>query len=254
MNADQKIFFVSLPAAIGLFWLIQQCDTKTKPTEEASHQNKTQFVWPAALEDGEQIASLERRTAKNYYVVFDGSGSMLDSRCSGNENKITVARRAVQEFAQSIPKDANIGLAVFDRSGLSERLPLAADNHEKFSEEISKVVADQGTPVRSAITLAASKLARQAARQMGYGEYHMVVVTDGEADKGQDPGSIVKTVLEQSPILMHTVGFCIGENHSLNQAGKVLYQSADSPEALRQGLKDVLAEATSFNVDEFQAQ
>jgi uncharacterized protein with von Willebrand factor type A (vWA) domain len=209
------------------------------------------LVFPATLTPEETVVSVERRTSKNYYVVFDGSGSMLEYKCSGNENKIDVAKRAVQEFASTIPKDANLGLVVFDYSGLSERLALGQDNQNNFVNEIQKVSPDGGTPLRSAIFLAANQLAKQAAFQMGYGEYHLVVVTDGEANSDEDPRFIVGSILKDSPIVLHTVGFCIGADHSLNQEGQVIYQSADNPDELRQGLKDVMAEATTFNIDEF---
>ena len=86
---------------------------------------------------------------------------------------------------------------------------------------------------------------------MGYGEYHLVIVTDGEANDGEDPREAVDALLAKSPVVLHTIGFCIGETHSLNQKGRVFYQSADNPEELRKGLTDVLAEATSFNLDGF---
>jgi hypothetical protein len=34
---------------------------------------------------------------------------------------------------------------------------------------------------------------------------------------GQDPTGAVKAILERSPVVLHTIGFCIGTKHSLNQ-------------------------------------
>lgn len=220
-----------------------------RPDSEAGKQEH--FLFPAELAPDQKVAPVEGRTAKNYYIIFDGSGSMGDRKCAGNGQKIQVAKAAVKEFSAQIPESANVGLAVFDGRGLSERIVLGKDNQAAVAQAIEKVEAAGGTPLASAISLAGHELARQAALQMGYGEYHMVVVTDGEADKGEDPQSIVNAILKESPIVVHTIGFCIGAKHSLNQAGRVLYQSADNPEELRQGLKEVLAEATTFNVDEF---
>jgi hypothetical protein len=58
-------------------------------------------------------------------------------------------------------------------------------------------------------------------------------------------------MLEQSPVMLHTVGFCIDERHSLNQPGLVSYTAANSPEELLQGLQGVLAEAQDFTPDKF---
>jgi Ca-activated chloride channel family protein len=212
------------------------------------------LTWPAELGPDTKIEPVERRTARNYYVVFDASGSMTETKCSGSQRKIEVAKTAVQEFATKIAGDANIGLMIFDNRGPREALPLGKDQLLQFKNLVSSIDAGGGTPLRSAIYSAGQNLAKQAARQMGYGEYHLVVVTDGEADEGQDPRTIVGTLLKGTPVVLHTVGFCIGSKHSLNQPGLVLYQSADNPEELRQGLKEVLAEASSFNVDEFKAQ
>jgi hypothetical protein len=79
----------------------------------------------------------------------------------------------------------------------------------------------------------------------------MVVVTDGEAT-GAEPRGIVDRLLAESPVVLHTIGFCIESDHSLNQAGRILYRSADSPKELAEGLTDVLAEAPAFDVSAFK--
>ena len=99
--------------------------------------------------------------------------------------------------------------------------------------------------------LVAVQGAGQGARQLGYGEYHLVVVTDGEASDGQDPTNVVKVILDRSPIVLHTIGFCIGTDHVLNQPGRSYYVAAESPEQLQQGLSAVLAEAPAFDQSQF---
>ena len=59
-------------------------------------------------------------------------------------------------------------------------------------------------------------------------------------------------MLNESPVVLHTIGFCIGSRHSLNQAGRTIYKAADNPGALQQGLADVLAEAPQFSVQKFK--
>jgi Ca-activated chloride channel family protein len=207
--------------------------------------------WPPDVEGAEQPGVAANLFAANYYVVLDGSGSMNGVECSAGQRKVDAARVAVAAFAQSVPANANLGLAVFDRGGLSERLPLVAGNRERFVRALEAIQADGGTPLRSAVELAYGKLLAQGRRQLGYGEYHLVTVTDGRAYEGQDPTRVVDEILAESPIVLHTIGFCIDERHSLNQPGRTFYQAADNPEVLRRGLSQVLAEAPEFSVTKF---
>lgn len=206
--------------------------------------------WPPASSQATTVSA--DLFAGNYYIVLDASGSMAHSGCSGNQTKLEVAKAALASFAASLPANANLGLQVFDRRGVNEWLPFGSNNREQFVALLRKVDADGGTPLLNAVTQAYAKLLAQGRKQLGYGEYHLVIVTDGEADNGQDPTSAVNTLLKESPIVLHTIGFCIDSKHALNQAGRTIYKAADNPEALRQGLSDVLAEAPQFAVTKFK--
>jgi uncharacterized protein with von Willebrand factor type A (vWA) domain len=190
--------------------------------------------------------------AKNYYVVLDGSGSMQAKDCSGDQSKLEAAKAALAVFAESVPADANLGLQVFDKSGVRERLPLGTGNREQFIGVVNSVRATGNTPLSDSVTQAYGKLLNQGKKQLGYGEYHLVIVTDGEADTGQNPTVVVNKLLKESPVVLHTIGFCIGSDHSLNQAGRTIYKAADNPGALRQGLADVLAEAPAYSPSKFK--
>jgi len=201
---------------------------------------------PVSSEVGAAV-SLKR----NYYLVFDASGSMTQSRCSGNESKLAVAKRALVEFTAKLPADANLGLLVFDAGGVRELIPMGAIDKKVAADAITMVGAGGGTPLAEAIQKAYNALTTQGRKQLGYGDYNLVVVTDGEAS-GADPRSVVDTVLRESPIVLHTVGFCIGETHSLNQPGRVVYRAADNPAELASGLADVLAELPTFDAQSFK--
>lgn len=212
----------------------------------------TRVAWPPVDDTTPADPAAADPNAVNYYVVLDGSGSMRKTQCSGDRNKIQAAVQALDDFIGSVPAGGQLGLAVFDAQGLSERVPLGAGNAAAIRASLSQVQADGGTPLHSAISLGYQKLLRQARRQMGYGEYHLVVVTDGAPDPAsEDPTDVVNRILHESPVLLHTVGFCIGTNHVLNQPGRVFYAAADTPEQLRQGLGDVLAESPTFDVSKF---
>lgn len=206
--------------------------------------------WPPAPQGDVKLA--ENLLAANYYVVFDGSGSMLDSQCSGRQTKLAAAKDALKEFAASVPTDANLGLLAFTDGRIHELTPLAPGNRRQFAEAAQAVAASGDTPLKDAVSAGYARLEAQAVRQLGYGRYVLVVVTDGYASPGQEPAAKVSWMLERTPVELHTIGFCIGENHSLNMPGRTVYKAADNPAALRQGLADVLAEAETFDAAAFE--
>ncbi len=209
-------------------------------------------AWPPLSEQSGPVLPEARLTTKNYYVVFDGSGSMGGSSCTMEDNKLYSAKGALAHFAAGLPRDAQIGMLAFDATGLSERVSLQPYDQNIFDRAVAAVTADGGTPLSRAITLAHQQLTAQAKLQLGYGEYHLVVVTDGEANEGEEPNAVVDQILAESPVIIHTIGFCIDQRHSLNQPGRVRYLAADNDQALQQGLESVLAEAPEFEVISFE--
>jgi Mg-chelatase subunit ChlD len=241
------------------------CEEKTSVSEKASDVAKTRAAqdtpsgdakWPPPAPEGHDVHLADNPLAKNYYVVLDGSGSMDNRGCSGNQTKSVVSKEALAEFAQAVPATANLGLLAFDGRGVTERVSLGTDAHNRrdFTAQVNATSATSNTPLRSAITLGYQKLEEQARRQLGYGEYHLVIVTDGEASGGEDPTKVVNKILKRSPVIIHTIGFCIGEDHSLNQHGRILYKAANNPGDLRKGLQNVLAESPTFDIAVFSKQ
>jgi Ca-activated chloride channel family protein len=207
-------------------------------------------TWPDMSTSTEAIS--DHLTAKNYYIVFDGSGSMMKVECSNGQSKYQVAIGALKSFYNKIPADANTGLFIFDREGISERLSLGSHTSNEFSKAISNPVIGGGTPLSASVKVGYEALEKQARKQLGYGEYHLVIVTDGEASEGYEPTKWVGYLLDQSPVVVHTIGFCIDTNHTLNRPGETLYSAASNPEALSVGLESVLAEAPSYQTMSFE--
>lgn len=211
-------------------------------------------VWPPAGPKDEKLVLAENPLAKNYLVVLDGSGSMDWKSCfNKTETRMDIAKRALKGWGESVPSDANLGLVIFDNKGTTERVAIGKGetNRREFTRQIEDAYANGGTPLHDAVLLGYQVLGKQARRQRGYGEYHLVVVTDGEANAGQDPSQVVSEILATSPITVTTIGFCIGNNHSLNQPGRTVYKEANNPDALKQGLAEVLAESPTFDVKDF---
>jgi len=222
------------------------CDRGPADSKQAATSTA---AWPPAGQNESLVSDL---TARNYYVILDGSGSMSNAACQGSGSKMEQSRIALATFAQGIGKNTNLGLLAFDSQGISERIALATDNREQFTGEVNKVLPSGQTPLAESIHKGREALEQQARRQLGYGEYNLVIVTDGEASNGQDPSGEVDSILRQTPIVIHTIGFCIGTRHSLNQPGRTLYKAANSPGELQRGLDEVLAESPSFDVKQFK--
>jgi len=209
--------------------------------------------WPA-LDENKAGEVADNLLAKNYYIVFDGSGSMGEvaaDNCSDNQRKIDVAKSAMQTFIKQLPADANVGLYVFDGNAMSERVGVSANSRTQLKKAIKETYPGGGTPLSLAVQQAYNSLLHQAKKQLGYGEYHLIVITDGEANSGYGPGTIVNSVIKYSPVNIHTIGFCISDRHSLNQKGRTFYKSATSRRELEEGLSSVLAESEEFVIDEF---
>ncbi|MCI4625982.1 MAG: VWA domain-containing protein [Candidatus Magnetoovum sp. WYHC-5] len=224
---------------------------KSSVTPSTNKQLLNGKLWPPIPKEGEMGGLSENLLIKNYYVVLDGSGSMQGVGCSGSMTKSEASKKALVTFSESVPADDNLGLAAFDSRGVTERVPLGINNRENFVAKVKATLANSNTPLRDAVMLGYKKLEEQASRQLGYGEYHLVIVTDGVASPGQDPTAIVNHIIDSTPIVIHTIGFCIGAEHALNQAGRTDYKTADSPQELVHGLKGVLAEAEEYDMSEF---
>ena len=206
-------------------------------------------VWPHTPANA-QITLAPNLLQKNYLVVFDESGSMGESACKDKgRSKDVVAKEAVTEFGGVVPGEANLGLVIFDDvTSVRVQLGVGSVNRDQFKKAIASTRPGRGgTPLHSAMRLGYQELLRQAQSQLGYGEYHLIVVTDGESNGNNEDPSPLVTQLRKTPVVLHTLGFCIGEKHSLNQPGVTFYQEAGDLLSLRTGLKSVLAEAPAFD-------
>ncbi|MDC7223549.1 MAG: VWA domain-containing protein [Spirochaetales bacterium] len=224
------------------------CSNKSKSTDIMENEDGSvgintveMTLWPPELGDSEISGLEEDPLMVNYLIVLDGSGSM-------EGQKMQIAKEALLEFIDSIPAEDNLGLVAFDSQGTSERVHLSRDR-QSLRKAITTVDAFGGTPLSSALTLGYESLKEQGMRQVGYGEYNLIIVTDGNASGGEDPSRIVDKILAESPVMIHTIGFHIDDKHVLNQPGKIVYKSAYNREELLMGLESILAESTSFSTD-----
>jgi hypothetical protein len=226
-----------------LITLLFSISCESQPAGQPSTWSKT---WPPETKEGEKTAVARDLLAKNYYIILDSSGSMGERECGDGSTKSEVSKKAFAEFLKVVPAKANVGLLIFDKDGVRERAPLGTNNRSEILAQANMALPGNGTPLFDAVAAGLSAMEQQAIVQLGYGEYHLVVVTDGMANPGQEPDSVVNHIISDTPIVLHTIGFCIKENHPLNQPGRTSYRTAKDPQELIKGLKAVVAESEKF--------
>lgn len=255
MSPAARIAAMVLVLWLGLGGLCSCKDRSSKPKQQTAvtkvpKEAPRKGTWPY-IEEMETRELAKDLTAKNFVVIFDGSGSMADTECAKGRTKSEVSKEAIVEWSESVPENAHVGLISFHRDGWTE-IPLARYDRSAFLKAVQAIRPGGSTPLSVAMKRANEMLLHQGRKQLGYGEYSIVVVTDGIADKPRRLLDTVGSILTRAPIMIYTIGFCIGEKHSLNQRGRTYYRTANSPTALRKGLQEVLAEAESFDVTVFK--
>jgi uncharacterized protein with von Willebrand factor type A (vWA) domain len=189
-------------------------------------------------------------TASNFYFVFDMSGSM-DEKCSGRR-KIDGAKEAVTRFMKNIPDDVNIGLMLFGtRSGddYAEALPIASGNKEEFLKIINSLQPSGGTPLGEALSASVDKIVEQYKKQLGYGTYRIIIITDGE-QTGIDLKQPCNYLAQHGFIGLYSIGLCMKSSHTLKKYS-LSYRDANNYEELEQALVEATAESDVFDATLF---
>jgi hypothetical protein len=196
----------------------------------------------------------EASLTRNFYFIFDGSGSMaqaLNKQCRGDKrfgSRLEGAKWAVEQFLPLVPPDVHMGLWIFDAAGNSERVGLGPDTRAEFLTAVKKTRAGGNTPLTESIEQGVNRLVQQRDKQLGYGEFRLVVVTDGEAT-GRPLSQAVAYARERH-VPLYTIGLCLSAEHELRKYS-VSYRAADSIEALKRGLEETLAETNVFDPQTF---
>ena len=272
------ILLVWVFLGVAVFWKIQGAGNKSAPewrhlaqkanmASQARRQQVSPLAplggnpgsWPPA--SGKALEMARDLTASNYLIVFDGSGSMGDRQCSGMDSKMNTAREAVKKFIRSLTPSDNVALVGFGGTrGRTNKNSNTIFEHGFIPasqpgviETLDMVYPMGNTPLSQAMKQGYSLLEEQARRQGGYGEYHMVIITDGEATD-QDPSLMARWIVHSSVVRLHVIGFCLDGRHKLDLPEYTSYSTADNPSSLDEGLRGVLSESEQFDPAEFMEQ
>jgi hypothetical protein len=212
--------------------------------QEAQESESPQIT--ILFDESDGVAS----TTSNFYFVFDMSGSM-NRDCSG-KRKIDGAKEAVTRFMKNIPDDVNIGLMLLGtRSGddYAEALPIASGNKEEFLKIINTLQPSGGTPLGEALSASVDKIVEQYKKQLGYGTYRIIVITDGE-QTGIDLKQPCNYLAQHGFIGLYSIGLCMKSSHTLKKYS-LSYRDANNYEELEEALVEATAESDVFDANLF---
>lgn len=218
----------------------QEAQSEQKAQESGTPQTTILF------DESEGVAS----TASNFYFLFDMSGSM-DENCSG-KRKIDGAKEAVTRFMKNIPDDVNIGLMLFgtrSEEEYAEALPIASGNKDKFLEIINSLQPNGKTPLGEALLASVDKIIEQYKKQLGYGTYRIIIITDGE-QTGVDLKQPCNYLAQHGFIGLYSIGLCMKSSHTLKRYS-LSYRDANNYEELEHALVEATAESDVFDASLF---
>jgi len=235
----------------ALIFFVYACQPPGSGTDRTYEtETEEEYVEPAVITFDE--SSGEASVDKNFYFLFDVSGSM-EEYCAGKP-KIDGAKAAIFEFLKKVPDNVNIGLLFFgvnnDQYGIQEMVPLGMNNKDEFYNKISVVEPQGGTPLANATYFGMSRLVEQYKKQLGYGEYRLIVITDGIASYPDDFKKQLIELKKYPFIALYGIGLCIDGRHML-KSYSLSYTDANNYEELGKALVETIAESEDFDPDDF---
>ena len=200
---------------------------------------------------GLQICSADDDIHKdNIVVILDASGSMQD-KFSGDrtKSKMEAAKAALQEVLSKVPDDTYIGLLVFSGANIQNEwvYPLGPKDTQKLTTAIQLPRPSGDTPLGRYIRIGANRLLEQRARQYNYGNYRLLVVTDGEASDADKVKHYTPEILNRQ-IRIDVIGVDMKTDHMLANVVDS-YRKADNPGELVAAVSQILAETGDTGTD-----
>jgi len=231
--------------------LVNSCIQSTPGSRQAalSEQEDQESETPQItilFDESDGVAS----TTSNFYFAFDMSGSM-DEKCSG-KRKIDGAKEAVTRFMKNIPDDVNIGLMLFGTrsgEGFAETLHIGSGNKDEFLRIIDSLEPSGETPLGEALLASVDKITEQYKKQLGYGTYRIIIITDGE-QTGIDLKQPCNYLAQHGFIGLYSIGLCMKSSHTLKKYS-LSYRDANNYEELEQALVEATAESDIFDANLF---
>lgn len=189
---------------------------------------------------------IEIQAGQNVVVLLDDSGSMKQPMRTdgGRVSRIQAAKDALSKVVQGLPDDAQLGILLLNNEGRGNAwlIPLGPLSTTKALPKIERIHAHGGTPLGAQIKIAAEALLDLRQMQI-YGEYRLLVITDGEATDANLLEAYLPDILSRG-LTFDVIGVDMAANHSL--AGRAhSYRKANDVQSFEKALKEIFAESTS---------
>ncbi len=197
-----------------------------------------------------QICNADDIHKDNIVVILDASGSMQD-KFSGDQtkSKMEAAKEALQAVLAKVPDDTWIGLLVFSGANIRNEwvYPLGQKDTQTLIAAIDLPQPGGGTPLGKYIRIGANRLLEERAKRYNYGNYRLLIVTDGEASDAAQVEHYTPEILNRQ-IRVDVIGVDMKTDHMLAQVVDS-YRRADNPGELVAAVSQILAETGDLGTD-----
>jgi len=106
-----------------------------------------------------------------------------------------------------------------------------------------------GTPLGEALLASVDKIVEQYKKQLGYGTYRIIIITDGE-QTGINLRQPCNYLARHGFIGLYSIGLCMKSSHTLKKYS-LSYRDANNYEELEQALVEATAESDVFDANLF---
>jgi hypothetical protein len=179
-------------------------------------------------------------------VVVDDSGSMREKMASdrGRSPRMDVAKQALSKVIQQLPDQTSLGVLLMNgaRGNQGWLVPLSPLDRASTLAKIQNVRPDGGTPLGRSMKVAMDELLATRAKRP-YGDYRMLVVTDGEATDNHALQAYLPDIVSRG-ILVDVIGVDMKSDHTLAQRTHS-YRRANDAASFEKALSEVFAESTN---------
>ena len=175
--------------------------------------------------------------AQHVVVVVDDSGSMDDRMRGQRVRKIEAAKRSLSVVLDGLAVDAEVGVLALNQGWV---LPMQASARSQAKDHVNNLRARGGTPLGTRMKEAADELLSNR-KANTYGDYRLLVVTDGEASDQAVLDHVLPDIMSRG-LLVDVIGVAMESEHSLATTVHN-YRRADDPASLEHAIATSLAES-----------
>lgn len=180
---------------------------------------------------------------KTVVIVLDDSGSMKKMMGRDSRSRMDVAKQAMQRLIGTLTNDTQLGIVLLNGAKNKDGwlLPLAKLNKAQAIASVSQLKADGGTPLGAVMQLAMEELLELRDEQP-YGDYRLVVVTDGEATDAPVLNANLPNLVSRG-VVLDVIGVDMESDHSLVQRSHS-YRRANDAASFEKALQEIFAESS----------